>query len=150
MAIWTDIISTLKTKIDAMVTPTFNFNYDNVDERRAANKTYPNVLIEYAEEIVREPLGNVVDSYSADREISFIIEVDDGTTPIDTALDNVLEDFKRLFEDIHADLQLDGLIVDTLLSSEREFTHVRKRPGKVTIISSYFYRVRRSDPALTI
>lgn len=151
MAIWTDIIATLTTKIDGMTTGTgFNFNYDNVDERRPANKTYPNTLIEYLEEVIREPLGNVVDSYSADREISFITEVDDSITPVDTALNNVQEDFKRLFEEIHAALQLDGLIVDTLLSTEREYTHVRERPGKIRITSSYFYRVRRSDPSLTI
>ncbi len=151
MAILTDIIATLKAKIDGMTTGTgFNFNYDNVDERRPGSKTYPNVLIEYPEEVERDVDINVIDSYSSDREINFIVTVDAGTTPVDTALDNVLEDFKRLLEEAHDDLQLDGLIVEDLLESDREYTHVRERPGKITILFNFFYRVRRSDPSLTI
>ncbi len=150
MAILTDIITELKAQIDAMATPTYNYDYDNVDERRPANKTYPNVFVEYPEEEALDRNLNVIDSYSVNREIDFIVTVDDSTTPVDTALDNVLEDFKRLLEAIHPDLQAKGMIVEDLIETAREYTHVRERPGMITITFNFFYRVRRSDPALTI
>lgn len=128
----------------------YNFDYDNVDERRPGSKTYPNVFVEYPEESARDAENNVIDSYSVDRPINFVVTVDDSTTPVDAALDNVLEDFKKLLEAEHNNLQSDGLVVGDLLEAGREYTHVRERPGIITIQFNFFYRVRRSDPALTI
>ena len=151
MSVLTDIITTLKSKVDGMtIVGGYNYDYDNVDERRPGSKTYPNVLIEYPDELERDVNINVIDSYSSDRQMNFIVTVDDGTSPIDTALDNVLEDFKRLLEAEHDNLQLDGLVVGDLLESNRAYTHVRERPGQITILFNFFYRVRRSDPSLTI
>lgn len=156
MAVLTDIITELKAQIDAMTTAGgFNYNYDNVDERRPGSKTYPNVMVEFPEDEPRNRNANTIDSYSIDQPISFIVTVsnldkDSNPVAVDTALDNVKEDFERLLEAIHSDLQDEGLIVEDMLESDREYTHVRKRPGKTTINFNFFYRVRRSNPSLTI
>lgn len=150
MSVLTDIIAELKSNIDSMTTPTYNFNYDDVDERRPSEKTYPNVLLEYPEEIEQEIDGNVIDSYSVDKSIHLVVTVDDTTTPVDTALDNVLEDFKRLLEADFTDMQTAGLHNADLLEASRVYTNVRERPGMITIIFNFKYRVRRSDPSLTI
>lgn len=152
----TDIITELKTQIDGMTTAGgYNYNYDNVDERRPGSKTYPNPLVEYPGEEARDRNANTIDSYAVDRPIFFIVTVsnldkDSNPVAVDTALDDVLEDFKRLLEAIHATLQTKGLVVEDLLEANREYTHVRKRPGVITIQFNFFYRVRRSNPALTI
>ena len=149
MSIWTDIISTLETAIDAMTTPTFNYSYDNVNENRPASKTYPSVIVNFPEEIARDPDINMIDSYSVDTEVLFEVTVDDAVADTRLYMDNVLEDFKRLLEDEHDNLQLDGLVVGDLISADQKFSNVRQRPGTITIIFSMFYRVKRSDPSLT-
>ena len=149
MSVFDDIRTTLETAIDAMTTPTYNYNYDNVNEYRPANKTYPNVQLEFPEELGRDPDGEVIDAFSTDVNVSFKVMVDDTTADTVTALQNVLEDFKRLMEAEHASLQTDGMIVGDFIESTTQFTHVRARPGMITIIFKIFYRVRRSNPALT-
>lgn len=150
MPILTDILTALKTAINGMTTPTYNFNYANCDERRPANKTYPNVLLEYPEELSISEDEAPTDMYYAERDINFIVTVDNFSgDPVDTDLDKVLEDIKRLLEAEHNELNCQGLVVGDFQESSREYTHVRKRPGIITIVWNFKYRVRRSDPAIT-
>lgn len=149
-AVWTDIITTLRTKIDAMTTGGgYNFDYDNVDEYRPASKTYPNVQIIFPEELARDPDDNVVNAYSTDIVITLRCTVDNTTTPTDTALDNVLEDMKRLLEAETTTLCNQGVLIGDYTESTREYTHVRARPGIINIMFNFFYRLQRTDPSLT-
>ena len=150
MAVWTDIITELKTGVDGMTAAgLYNYDYDNVDERRPASKTYPNVLIEYDEEISRADDESPINTYNVDRVVTFIITIDDAVSPIDTYLDLVLEDFKRLLEFEHGDLNCQGLVVEQYGGETREYTHTRARPAKMTIKFNFNYRVNRTDPSLT-
>lgn len=149
MSVFDDIRTTLEAAIDAMTSPTYNYNYDNVNEYRPANKTYPNVLVEFPEELGRDPDGEVIDAFSTDVNVIFKVTVDDTTADTNTALENILEDFKRLMEVQHPTLQTDGMIVADFIESTKNFTHVRARPGMINIIFKVFYRVRRSNPSLT-
>lgn len=149
MSIWTNIMNGLIAGVDSMTTPTFNSNYDNVNEYRPANKTYPSTVIEFPDEFYRGSLENVIDSYSGDVEVLFKTTVDDSTPDVDEAMDDVIEDFKRLLEDEHDALQILGMVVHELEETGREYTLIRKRPGIVTIKFNFFYRVRRSNPTVT-
>ena len=150
MSIWTDIIDELVIVVDAMTTGGgFNSNYDNVNEYRPASKTYPSVMIDFPDETYRPSDQQVINSFSGDVEVIFIVTVDDSTANVDEALDDVIEDFKRLLEDEHTNLQTKGMTVEELEETSREYTHTRKRPGVVTKKFNFFYRVQRSDPNLT-
>jgi len=149
MAVWTDIADALRTAIDGMTTAGgYNYDYDNVDEYRPASKTYPNVQMIFPVEEARDPDENVVNSYSTDVTIAFKVTVDD-TDTVDDGIDNVIEDFKRLLEAEHGTLCTNGLLIGDYVNSDREYTHVRERPGIVIITFNFFYRVQRTDPSLT-
>lgn len=148
MPVFTDIITTLEAKIDAMTTPTYNFNYDNVNEYKPANKTYPNVKIHFPDED-KNPDAEIIDGYWSDVPIEFEVMVDDTESVVRTAIDKVIEDFKRLFQEEFFTLQCTGLLNGDFDSAEREYTHVRQRPAIVTMTFNFEYRVKRSDPSLT-
>jgi len=150
MAVWTDILTELKSGIDGMTAAgIYNYDYDNVDEYRPASKTYPSCMVTYAEEEARDDDESPIDSYNVDREVTFVVTVDDTVTPVDTYMDLVLEDFKRLLDFEHGDLNCQGLVVEKFLTSERIYTHVRARPGVITMTWNFNYRVRASNPAVT-
>jgi len=144
-----DITTAIDTAIDSMTTPTFNFNYGPVNVFKPASKTYPNVKTEYDDDEFDNPDNQVVNSYTSTLTAIFTIVVDDTTTPARTALSNVLEDFQRLLEDEHGDLQAAGMLNHDLTTSIRDFSNIRKRPGKITMEWEIRYRIKRSDPALT-
>ena len=91
----------------------------------------------------------MVDSYSADLEAIFVVTVDDSAN-VDVNLRKVLEDFQRQFESKHDTLQAKGWIVSDLESRKIEYTNIRKRPGIITMTWNIKFRVKRSDPAVTI
>ena len=151
MTIKYDITSAIDTAIDAMSTGTgYNFDYDNVNEYRQQDKTYPNVKSIYAETEYLDPDDQMVDSYTGQLQAKFIVEVDNTVSPVDNALAQVLQDFKRLLEAQHANLQTKGQIVGDLLSDENFYTNIRKRPGRIEMDWQLLYRVKRSDPSVTI
>ena len=148
--IYTDIIDQLITAIDSMtVVGGYNYDYDNVNEYDYASMTYPNVKVLLPEEIARDADGEVINSYTADSEITFEVTVDNTVSPVDKALDRVVEDFKRLLEADHDNLQGKGMIVADYLDSAREYTHVRARPGKIMITFNINYRVLKTNPSST-
>lgn len=149
MSIFNAIRTTLETAIDAMTTPTFNFVYDNVNEYRPGSMTYPNVKVTFPEEIGREKEGEVINSYSTDVVVNFRVMVDATPSDPDEALEDVLEDFKRLMEDQHNDLQVQGMVQSDFIDSVKEFTNVRARPAFIDIKFNVFYRVQKTDPNLT-
>lgn len=149
-AIYTDIIDSIITAIDGMTTGGgFRYNYDNVNEYDNDSMTYPNAKVLLPEEIARDAEGEVINSYTADSEITFEVTVDDTVSPVDKALDYVIEDFKRLMEQEHDDLQIEGMIVADYIDSRREYTHVRERPGKVFVLFNINYRVLKTNPSST-
>ena len=150
MTIKYDITSAIDTAIDGMTTGGgYNFNYDNVNEYRQQSKTYPNVKSVYDETEYEDPDDQMVDSYTGYIRGTFTVEVDDSVSPVDKALAQVLQDFKRLLEAQHANLQTKGQIVGDLLSDENFYTNIRKRPGRIVMEWRLMYRVKRSDPSVT-
>ena len=150
MAIYTDIIGELATAIDGMtIAGGYNYNYGPADVFDPASRVYPQVFIRFPEEVGREPEEEVVNQYVADSEVEFEVIIDDTESTADEMMDNVVEDFKRLLEADHDTLQTKGLIVADYLDNVREYTHVRERPGKVTITFNLNYRVKRSNPSVT-
>jgi hypothetical protein len=148
--VYTTLLAALRTAIDGMTTGGgYHFAYDNVDRYKHSTKTYPNVLVHLPGEENRDPDGEVVNAYTADSEVTFEVTVASSTSSVDTDLDKVVEDFKRLLEAQHATLQAAGLIVADYIREDREYTHVRARPGKVKIIFNLTYRVQKSNPSLT-
>jgi hypothetical protein len=148
--IYTDIIDALIAAINSMtVVGGFNNDYTRCNDYNHDTMTYPNVKVLLPEEVAREAEGEVINSYTADSEITFEVTVDNTVSPVDKALDQVVEDFKRLLEEEHADLQIEGMIVADYIDSQREYTHVRARPGKVSIIFNINYRVLKSNPSST-
>ena len=151
MSIKYDITSEIDTQIDAItIVGGYNSDYDNVNEHRPANKTFPNALSTYLDEEFLDPDEQVVNSYSGFLTARFKIAVDDTISPPRLALSNVLEDFERLFEAMHADLQGKGQIVSELMEDTESFTNKRQRPGMIDLEFRIFYRVKRSDPSSTI
>lgn len=150
MTIKYDITSAIDTAIDGMTTGGgYNFDYDNVNEYRQQSKTYPNVKSVYEATEYLDPDDQMVDSYTGELEANFIVEVDDTVSPVDKALAQVLQDFKRLLEAQHANLQTKGQIVGDLLSDENFYTNIAKRPGRIEMNWQLIYRVKRSDPSVT-
>lgn len=151
MTVFTDIMTTLIAAVGSMTTGGgFNYNYTNVDEYKVQNRTYPNVQIIYPEELARDVIVNMIDSYSTDVDIMFRTMVDDSVANVDEALNKVQEDLKRLLEQQHATLQTKGMITGDYLDSIREYTNIRKRPGIITPKFNIYYRIRRSDPSIQI
>ena len=150
MTVENDITTEIDVVIDAMtVAWGFNFDYDNINEYRSSSKTYPNVKSDYKDIEYEDPEDQMVDSYSADLEAIFVVTVDDSAN-VDVNLRKVLEDFQRQFESKHDTLQAKGWIVSDLESRKIEYTNIRKRPGIITMTWNIKFRVKRSDPAVTI
>jgi len=151
MTIKNDITSEIDALIDAMtVLGGYNFDYDNVNQLKPASRTYPFVKTEYPEDEYLDPDDQMVDSYSSGLQAIFTVMVDDTVSPPALALSRVLEDFQRLMEAGHATLQTKGQIVGDLISNNRNYTQIRKRPGFIEMEWRLFYRVKRSDPSVTI
>lgn len=150
MTILNDITVQIDSAIDAMTTGTgYNFNYDNVNEYRPDNKTYPAVKTIYQDNDYLDPDEQMVDSYTLDLTAIFEVTVDDTIANTRLYLSQVLEDFQRLLEADHANLQAEGMIVADLISDEPQYFQVRARPGKLIMEWQIKYRVKRSDPSTT-
>lgn len=143
-------MTSLETAVDAMSTGTgFNYNYDNINEYLPANKTYPNVLITFPEDVDRGSENNMIDSYSIDTIIDFNVTIDNTVANIDLYLDNVNEDFQRLMEQEHDDLQIQGMLLAERVGSERAYTNRRARPARINLKYKIFWRIKRSNPSST-
>lgn len=150
MTIYNDLVTALETAVDGMTTAGgYNYDYDNVNEQKPANKTYPNVILHVGTEEARDPEGEVINAYSLDAPVMFEVMVDTTVSSVREALQQVIEDFQRLFEDQDNTLRCLGLTIGDYGGSQKEYTHVRARPGKVTIQYEIFYRLKRTDPSLT-
>lgn len=150
MTIKNDITTEIDAQIDAMSTGTgFNFDYDDINEYKETSKSYPNVKTFYLLDEFNDPEDQVVDSYESDLTATFIVKVDDSVTPVRLALSQVLEDFQRVMEEGHADLQAKGWIYANIASNIRTYTHVRAHPGMIEMQWEIRYRVKRSNPAET-
>ena len=148
--IYTDIINSLIDGINSMtVVGGFNYDYTRCNDYNHDTMTYPNVKLFDPEEIAQDAENEVINSYTAESEITFKVTVDNIVSPVDKALDRVIEDFKRLLEEDHDDLQIEGMIVADYIDSKKEYTHVRARPGKVNIVFNIRYRVLKSNPSST-
>ena len=148
--IYTDIINQLITAIESMtIVGGYNYDYSRVNDYNHDTMTYPAVKVLLPEEIARDADGEVINSYTADSEITFDVTVDNTVSPVDKAIDRVIEDFKRLLEADHDTLQTKGMIVADYIDSQREYTHVRARPGRVSIIFNINYRVLKTNPSST-
>lgn len=152
MTIKNDITTEIDTQIDAMSIGTgFNFDYDDVNEHKPDSKSYPNVKTEYFEDEFLDPDDQMVDSYTSNLTAMFIITVDNVIeTNTRLAMSKVLEDFQRVMEAGHADLQAKGWIKANLIKSERFFTNVVARPGRIEMEWEINYRVKASNPSVTI
>ena len=150
MTILNDITVQIDTAIDAMTTGTgYNFDYDNINEHRPGSKTYPAVKTIYLQNDYLDPDEQMVDSYTSDLTARFEIMVDDTIANTRLYLSQVLEDFQKLLEADHANLQDEGMIVADLLNDERQYFQVRARPGKLIMEWEIKFRVKRSDPSTT-
>lgn len=148
--IYTDIINQLIASVNSMtVAGGFNNDYTRCNDYNHDTMTYPNVKLLLPSEVARDVDNEVINSYSADSEVTFEVTVDNTVSPVDKALDQVVEDFKRLFDEESETLHTKGQIVGDYLDSEREYTHVRARPGKISILYNIFYRVLKSNPSST-
>ena len=144
------ITSAIDTAIATMTSPTYNHNYTDVNEYRVQDKSYPAVKTTYKQEDYLDPDEQMVDSYTAELIAVIEVTVDNTVTSPQDAISRVVEDFQRLFESIHPTLCAAGWIKADLLKDEREYSQIRKRPGKVTMEWEVMYRVKRSNPAVTI
>ena len=150
MTVENDITTEIDVVIDAMtVAGGFNFDYDNINEYRPSSKTYPNVKSDYNDIEYEDPDDQMVDSYSGNLEAIFVTTIDDSVN-VYLGLTQVLEDFQKQFEGKHEILQGKGMIVGDLSSRQIAYTNIRKRPGIITMPWNIFFRVKRSDPAVTI
>jgi hypothetical protein len=152
MTIKNDITSEIDSQIDAMSIGTgFNFDYDDINQFKPNSKTYPNVKTDYTDEDFLDPDEQMVDSYSATLKAKFIITVDNVTEPDSRlALSKVLQDFQRVLEAGHADLQDKGWTKADLLNDQKFFTNIVARPGRIEMEWEIDYRVKRSEPSETI
>jgi len=150
MSIVNDITGYIDTAIATMATAGgFNFDYSNVNEFKPHDMTYPNVKTTYLEEDADAVEGNIANKYTSFLLAMFVVTVDNTTTPVDTALDNVLEDFKKLINDEFTTLQTNGLIKERHVRSDKFYSLVTKRPGRIEIQWELHYRVSMSDPTTT-
>lgn len=149
LAIYTQIMDALETAADAMATPTFRHNYDNINQHLFKSKTYPSLMIDFLEEEAQDPDNDVVDAYTGFVDVVFMATVDDAVSDVNQYLDEVLEDIKRLMEDEHNTLHGVGMLVADYRESERNYRLVKKRPGQIKIIFNIHYRVKRTNPAIT-
>jgi len=151
MTIKNDITTETDTKIDGMtIAGGFNFDYDNINEFRPGSKTYPSTKTEYFEDEYEDPDEQVVNSYTSKLTSIFIVTVDNVTEPnARLACAKVLEDFQRLMEKEHPNLQIKGMIKADLIKSEVFFTNVVKRPCRIEMEWEIMYRVQRTSPNLT-
>jgi len=148
--VYTSILAALRTAIDGMtVVGGYNFGYDNVDRYKPSTMTYPNVKIRFPLQTNRDAAGEVVNAYTCDSQVAFEVSIASSSSSMDTDLDKVVEDFKRLMEANHPTLRTAGMIVADYLSEERQYTHVRARPAKVKIMFNLLYRVLKTNPAST-
>lgn len=149
MSIVNDITGYIDTAIGTMTTAGgFNFDYTNVNEFKPADATYPNVKTTYLEDDASDIEGNMANKYTSELTAFFNVTVDD-TGTVDDALDNVLEDFKKLINDEFSTLQTKGLIREQIIRSDKYYSLVTKRPGRIEIQWMLFYRVSQSDPTST-
>lgn len=149
MAIKTSLISALKTAYGLM-TPAAGFNYDwgDLDDYIPASRVYPCAFFNFQEEEAINEEDNVVEKYTNDFNLVIDVIVDD-TAAVDTYLDNAEDDFKHMMADETATLRAAGMLDYEYIDSSREYTNVRKYPGKMTLTFKIRYRQEQTAPATT-
>jgi len=150
VSIWTDVIAALETAADGMTSAgIYNNDYDNINEYRPASKTYPSLEFTFPDS-VDSAHDEIADGIWLDSDVFIDVIVDNTVSDPDQALDEVLEDIKRMFETEHDTLQAAGMVEANIVSANRSYTNVRARPAKMRIIYKLSWRVKRSNPAVTI
>lgn len=145
-AIRTALQTRLEDIIDAMTTGGgFNFNYGPVDVIKHASRVYPQVFILFTGEDAIPRDDDMVFQQTNEWEVDFRVIVDD-SLEVDTSMDKILHDFKKLFFDEEANLQTDGQCYADYIGAEREYTFVLKRPGIITLKFNIRYRQNQKDP----
>ena len=148
--IYRSILTVLEDAADAMTTVSgFRFDYDDINEYKPADKTYPSLMIDLGEESADPPGEGLVNSYTMNADVIFSCTVDDTVANVDTYLFRCHEDILRMMEEEHLNSRNAGLIVADYLDYRIEYTNVRKRPGRIIMRFNLNYRLKRTDPALT-
>ena len=138
------------TAIDAMTTGTgYRFAYDNVNQYKPTSRTYPSVQTTFGPEISRGNTNVPINTYAVDRDINLRVEI--GTsTDVNSDLDKILEDFKRLFSNYHVTFRGLGVVDTYYIQAEKFFTNVRAVPGYINMTFRLYYRVVMDSPNTSI
>ena len=152
MAINDAIVDRIETGL-AAVSPSASsywYDYDNINERKPPNKTYPHVIIESQEEVTfGDPEEIVVNAYDNTFLVNFIITVDNTDTNTYRAMNRAMDDVRRYMEEDHDNLQAVGMIYANYVDANFSYTNKRNLPGIVTVTFRIRYRVKRTDPDST-
>lgn len=147
MTVENTLTAFIDTSIAGMTTASdYNYDYADVNEYKPDDKTYPNVKSNYMVAEAQEVI--VANKYTANLNAEFMVTVDN-SADVDVQLDKVVEDFKRLFDDQHSNLQTNGMIWERYIGKEKTYRLNKYRPGSVLIRWLIRYRVDMDDPSST-
>jgi len=146
MSIPASMISIIAAAVDAMsIVAGDNFNYGPVDIHDPALRVYPQVFLEYTEE---QPTGTQMAGKTTQAiDLTFRVLIAKGAGAIDAEVGKVLDDMKRLVNNLHAPLSAVGLLFIDTVSASWKPRLVRAYPAELSTTFRLVYRQSRANPA---
>lgn len=146
MSIPATMIGIIATAVDAMsISAGDNFNYGPVDIHDPALRVYPQVFLEYTDEV---PSGTPMAGHTTQAvPLTFRAIIAKGTGTIDDQVGKVLVDLKKLLDALQAPLSAVGLLYIEAVSAKWKPRLVRAYPAELSVIVNLVYRQSRSNPA---
>lgn len=145
MSISPNMIAIISAGVDSMAIGTgFNFNYGPVDIHDPASRVYPQVFLEFGEEL---PTGvQMAGKITSSIPLTFRVIVAKGVGAIDAEISAVADDLKKLMDSLQPALSAVGMLYHDLVSIVWKPRLVRAYPAELNMIFNLVYRQSRTNP----
>lgn len=146
MSISATMISIIAAAVDAMsIAVGDNFNYGPVDIHDPIMRVYPQVFLEYTDE---QPAGTQMAGKTTQGiDLTFRVLIATGSGAIDAEVGKVLDDLKRLVNNLQTPLSAVGLLFIEAVSSSWKPRLVKAYPAELSTTFRLLYRQSRANPA---
>ncbi len=141
------IESVISAGVVAMAVPDSNFTYGAVDVLPPVNTGLPLVYLDFQEETALPSGDSVAGKYTMDALLAFRVLVPKSVTidPDDQAI-MVMNDIKKLMDNLHDALQVQGMTFADFISASKIYRLVRAYPVQLTVNFNIRYRQLKSNP----
>jgi hypothetical protein len=141
------LITLIEDGVDAMATPSYNFNYGAVDVQPPEDTGLPLPYLDFPEEAGVPVPDSVVGRYTIDQPIAIRVLVPAlDSVSIDEQCAKVANDIKELMNSLHDSLKAAGMSFADFTGVSKIYRLVRAYPAQVTVNFNIRFRQLKSNP----